>query len=308
MVIGEADIQVKKCSQSDKIVGLYVARELGQAIGIGNTTVSGAIMHATTSASSKFTDDDKNAVCGAYPASGGKCQSNSECEGGLACVGGKCGLCSSNADCGGNSACEDGTCVKSCKSHSECEGGLVCRGDRCTSCENDSECGSDRYCDQDVCAAKCKNAEQDCNTDQLCMPDGRCIDPNTCATHDHCKQGEFCRIGTCASTKDLGKTCQGQKDCGSGLECLTDEGKSFCTSWCLKQGSACPGGFVCKPFDEERSFCALAPPEKKPDNKGGDNKGGAGCSISSNDTGMGGAEFMFALALMLLLVGRIRRR
>lgn len=271
-------------------------------------------MYSTTTPGNKFTDDDKNAICNAYPASGSACADTSECSGGLACINAKCTLCKADADCGSNSACEDGFCIKSCKSNTDCTGGLVCREGRCNSCVSDTECGSDRYCDQDVCAAKCKDAETDCLTDQLCMSDGRCIDPNTCATHDHCPTGEFCRISSCQSTADLGKTCQGQKDCGSGLECLTDEGKSFCTSWCLKQGSPCPKGYVCKPFDEERSFCAIAPKAPTTNNNNnngggsGNETGGAGCNVTRNPSQLGTLELLSFLFAGLWLVLAFRRR
>lgn len=270
-------------------------------------------MYGTTTPGSKFTDDDKNAICNAYPSSGGSCSSSSECNGGLACVGGKCTLCKTASDCGTGATCEDGLCVQSCKDNSECKGGLVCRGSKCVSCLKDSECGSDRYCDQDVCTKKCKDAATDCRTEQLCMPDGRCIDPNTCATHDHCKADELCREGTCSSTADLGKSCQGQSNCRDGLICLSEENDpaSFCTSWCLKQGSPCPQGFVCKAFDEERSFCAPKPPEDKEggnsDGGNGDNQTNGGCNATTNGT-QSPLLWMGFVALLLFFVGRIRIR
>lgn len=321
LIIEEADILIKRCSQSDPIVGLYVARELGQAIGISNTTVAGSLMHATTRASTALSSDDENAICTAYPASGNACGATSECPGGLACVDSKCGPCSDDKQCGSNAFCKDGSCIKRCKANSDCEGGLVCRDSLCSSCTGDTECGKGRYCDQDVCAPKCKNADDDCETGFECKSDGRCVSSGGCKTHAHCGEGKYCQEESCVSDSKLGEECQGEGDCDSGQICIKDKdtGKNICSAWCLSQGAACPSKLTCKPFVADRKYCGIKPkPKPKPGNGNGDGNGngnrgsgpegeGGGCSVAGdNGSPLNGALFLSLLGFLFIL--RRRRR
>ncbi len=258
-------------------------------------------MSKTLTASSKLTEDDKNAICSAYPASGNACKETKDCPGGLACLNGKCAFCKKDSDCGQRSTCVDGTCVASCESNKDCVGGKVCRDKKCQGCLGDAECGADAYCDQDVCAPKCKSAD-DCETGFECKSDGRCVRPGGCKTHRHCPDGFYCQSEKCVDASKLGKECQGEGDCNQGEICLSDKGKSFCSTWCVKQGDPCVKGFVCKPFDEDRKFCAIAPKAAKEKNgadggemtDGGEEQGG-GCSTTSMPLGSGLVFWLFAI-------------
>lgn len=107
------------------------------------------------------------------------CESNADCEDGLACIDGQCQQCSSDDQCGPGQACQAGACVAKpeCEKDADCPDGKVCKGGTCAACVADSECGPGGKCSAGACErAKACSVDEDCEDDEDCV-DGFCQKP-----------------------------------------------------------------------------------------------------------------------------------
>ncbi len=142
----------------------------------------------------------------------GRCYSNSDCGGGVACNSGKCAnaadsRCYSNSDCG-KAACNSGKCANApdgrCYSNSDCGGGS-CNSGKCSSaggrCYSNSDCGNGVSCISGKCAnaadSRCYSnsdcGKAACNSGKCAnAPDGRCYSDSDCG-------GSRCNSGKCAN-------------------------------------------------------------------------------------------------------------
>lgn len=336
--IHEGNVWIKAMERSDDFIGIVIAHEVGHAIALGHTDVRPSIMYPSSSGGTRLTQDDKDGLCNAYPASANSCSEDSNCPTGMVCKEQVCAKCSSDTDCGDDKYCDNELCVSKCKTDSDCEPkGRLCVASKCKNCADDKECGETRFCKDQLCQDKCKT-DEDCSGDETCRENGRCIKRGGCVSNADCKSDEFCQNEQCISKGALGKACASASvcdadqdclphictvdlDCNEGFTCKLD-GKdgtcvdkdggsaSVCGSKCSgKSAIVCPTGFVCKEFTPGNSYCYMetrVPAPAKPEP--GDNTG-AGCSSlpAGQASSFGFGNGLLAFLALFWLLG-LRRR
>ncbi|HAA57576.1 MAG TPA: hypothetical protein DCE42_22610 [Myxococcales bacterium] len=337
--VKEGNVWLKAGTRSDKAQMMILTHEVGHAIGFGHTTTTNAIMAPAYNSKTHLTEDDRKALCNAYPISSNTCTESSHCPAGLVCNGGRCGKCATDGNCPDKHYCDRGTCFPSCDKDSDCDPkGRICMNNRCTTCSKDEDCGSDRFCEQDLCKDKCKT-DADCDANSECRENGRCIPRGGCTATKDCKEGEYCSNGTCIGQGSLGKLCEGANDCGDGQNCVIhdcsedlechegyvcdteskacikpgdkDNKASICSIACKEDGkeTPCPGSFSCKEWSATVSYCF--PPKREPQttNPEDPTKGeGCGCSAQKASTPGPWIVSLMGIWFFLLLIGRERRR
>jgi peptidoglycan-associated lipoprotein len=110
---------------------------------------------------------------------GPTCDSNEDCDDGLACIDKKCAPCTSDNQCGDGYKCDSGACVATaaCTKDADCEDGKVCKAGKCAPCRADGECGPGGKCAAGACErAKACSQNEDCEDDEDCI-DGYCQRP-----------------------------------------------------------------------------------------------------------------------------------
>ena len=199
---------------------------------------------------------DTEALCEPLHGRGQGCAQDSDCQLGLSCLGGLCGVPSApfGSPCSGAEArcdyglfCQTqgedaGTCQRAAQSGDACSAELPCGelGDRCVEgtclaiavsgeeCSSDGQCSDYFACEQGVCAPfpilgeRCRDW-LGC-ADSLCRG-GLCregLDGDACE-HDRVCQSAFCspHSGTCEQLIAQGGECLGG-DCRDGLVCTVD--------------------------------------------------------------------------------------
>lgn len=327
--IFEGNVWIKSRSVGDKTLSMVITHEVGHALGFGHTNVANAMMYPAYNPRTAMSNDDRQAICNAYPISANTCAESAHCPNNLVCNGGRCGKCGQDGDCGGNQYCEQGACRDHCDKDDDCQPkGRLCINRRCKACKEDTECGDDRVCEQTLCIPRCFK-DEDCKGTEKCNKKGRCVERGKCSEHKDCAEDEYCYLQNCIDKKTLNKVCSGQNDCEGNQDCVphkcsndlechqgqtcspaqicVDKEKNqtkVCAVVCKASGE-CPSGAVCKTFDSNRSFCY--PKERKPPpppvKKDPEDPKGCGCGADSHP-----AEPLLPLALLLAFFLLPRRR
>ena len=117
------------------------------------------------------------------------CDSDADCDDGLACCAERCVNTSIN-----NNHC--GVCDNPCDQEFE-----FCFDSSCVECANDLDCDEGYICDGGVCIEKPEEpceVDEDCQLGEVCQG-GICVaePPDPCESNDDCQPGHFCFNGTC---------------------------------------------------------------------------------------------------------------
>lgn len=222
--------------------------ELGHALGLGHSSVSGAAMNPRYTRGYLFiADDDVDGICTLYPREEPRICEGDDCPFGLSCVDGECRPatrvpCTTHNDCAYDERCneESGRCVQEapggdaighpCSTEADCDEGILC----------------EPVLGRSICTVPC---------------DG--LTPRSCPTGFYCerKATAECGTGYCAPVREagggaLGTPCETSSDCGS-LHCAD----GICTTPCDLDAPICPPGLVCHAdMDEGCGACAKPRP------------------------------------------------
>lgn len=206
------------------------------------------------------------------------CESNLDCEPGLACVDSICDLCGSDGHCLREERCDPASnrCVfragwgNECVEHEQCPLGRFCSQGLCLATELVTPCGVNGQCPEGM---RCNNRV---GNPPLCEED------LGCAGNDDCGEGEICNPGTlrcergctpenqdevcatleiCVDGRCVG--CVKDDDCAPGLTCDVEAGICVGEGTCFHDRD-CPTGQVCNP---RISFCTEPPPPCTSDNE-----------------------------------------
>lgn len=121
--------------------------------------------------------------------------------------------CVFNRECGDGGQCLDGLCQKACTDDDSCGTGRACISKRCVvkpidmgSCLSNAQCGAGQSCIDGACHLGCaKDAEcQAVNKNDLCIS------------------------AVCRPDERRVPECKANADCGSGLECVNAQCRTFC--------------------------------------------------------------------------------
>jgi MYXO-CTERM domain-containing protein len=177
--------------------------------------------------------DGENRTSCEFPGASVTCREGNTCQNGTAVLPATCGV--------------DGVCADStvdCGEYACNAGATACN----TTCTSDDHCRDGNYCDDGACTRR-PGLGAPCPTGDECLAGLTCIDAVCCGA-ESCPEGSTCANpgdeGFCM--RELGSTCEGNAECGSG-NCVDGV---CCNSACDRQCEACDNaGSVgtCTPVD-----------------------------------------------------------
>jgi MYXO-CTERM domain-containing protein len=253
-------------------------------------------------------DDVYPPVCygGFCTPSGGDCDDDIDCPGGMVCVDGDCvgaedpTPCTSQYDCGGAAVCNGGFCEptdwpdgcevpEDCPRKPEDDVGPACVGGVCTTsriappaCAAPGECSHGTECSAGVCTPIAGACELDSDCGANCI-DGWC--GISCTETAECSDGAVCARGRCVAP------CATYAECGGFDACLA--------GGCVPLPAVVAAG-----YGGDQSLWKVDLPGESPADVGG----GCGCSTAASASGSGGAVWWIVLMAPLVLRRRRRRR
>ena len=160
------------------------------------------------------------------------CTSNSQCEAGQVCLGGRCQTCTSDSQCGPSARCS--------ATHTSLQ---------CT-CSRDGDCAAGGHCQMGICTPNppdiCDSSDAGCATDQGCVAGvcGECTTFTDCAIASKYSQrgvmpGLTCVDGVCTH-------CTANSQCGGGQACVGGTcGTCITNAQCGPEGSCMDGFCTC---------------------------------------------------------------
>ena len=163
-----------------------------------------------------------------------QCRSNSDCQSGINCLQGICGVCFFNDDCSSEFPnCENGFC-RGCDRDNDCPQDYICNiAGECelfNHCNSDDECPGRELCSLENVCVQCKNDWQ-CLADEFCNDNNECEQfaeaegfvPGSCQDNEDCSGNEVCEFGSCVleegSACDFDEECRRDSSCDSSGRC-----------------------------------------------------------------------------------------
>jgi len=218
--------------------------------------------------------DGGNAGTGGGPEP--ECETNLDCEPGLACIEGECSPCGSDGHCLRVERCDPASlrCVfrdgwgNECSAHDQCPLGRYCVQGLCIAVDLATPCGMLGQCPEGMrCNTRVGNPPV-CEEDLGCGDDLECAEGEVCNERtgqceiactpenqaEVCRAREICVDGHCVE-------CVSDEDCTLGLVC--DGGRCIAEGTCFTDRD-CPAGQVC---NRRIRICTEPPPPCTSDNE-----------------------------------------
>lgn len=214
--------------------------------------------------------------CGSEPPRGEggvevpRCETNLDCEPGLACVDSVCSPCASDGHCLREERCDPASnrCVfragwgNECTEHEHCPLGRFCSQGLCLATEHVTPCSNAGHCPEGMRCNRSVGNPPVCEEDLGCAGNEHCAEGEICNPgtlrcelactpenqEEICGTLEFCVDGRCVA-------CVKDEDCAPGLVCDVDAGLCVGEGTCFSDRD-CPAGLVCNP----RIFMCTEPP------------------------------------------------
>lgn len=206
-----------------------------------------------------------------------QCQSNQDCEPGLACIEGTCTNCSGDGDCLREEVCDPVTLTcgfrngwgNECFAHEECALGRYCSQGLCLPTEMVTQCGQRGQCPEGMRCNRKMGAPSICEEDLGCFENADCTDDEVCNIGtarceiactpenqaDICSPRQSCVEGRCLE-------CTSDDDCSTGLTCNVEAGLCVGRDSCFTNRD-CEAGLVC---NRRNKLCTEPPPPCSSDN------------------------------------------